>query len=45
MGFNEDFTELVYIESPMGKEIDLIVETIEKFEIVIIKSIKKKYFN
>ena len=45
MGFNKDFTELVYIESPMGKEIDLIIETIEKFETIIIKSIKKKYFN
>lgn len=44
MGFNEDFTELTYIECPMGKQIDLIIETIKKFETVIIKSIKKKYF-
>lgn len=42
MGLSDN--ELIYIESPMGKEIDLIVEETDNSDTVIIKSIKKKYF-
>ena len=37
--------ELTYMECQIGKEINLIVEIIDKFHNIIIKSIKKKYFD
>lgn len=46
MGFNNDMSKLIYIESPMGKEIDLEVEIIDKgVTLVKIKNIIKKYWN
>ena len=45
----DKFEKLIYIECPMGKELDLTVvlpegETIETTDVVIIKNINKKYW-
>ena len=45
----DKFEKLIYIECPMGKELDLTIElpegeTIETTDIVMIKNINKKYW-
>ena len=54
MGYNQDMNELIYIESPMGKEIDLSIELdgpfIEWGELapntkIKIESIEKKWWD
>ena len=45
----DKFEKLIYIECPMGKELDLTIElpegeTIETTDVVIIKNINKKYW-
>ena len=44
MGFNKDMTKIYIIESPMGKELDLYIKTIEP-KYVMIKYIEKKYWD
>ena len=54
MGYNQDMNKLIYIEAPMGKEIDLYIELDKKplgwGELapntkIKIKSIEKKWWN
>ena len=48
MGFNRDMTKIYIIESPMGKELDLHVKTIETNDIikhVMIKDIRKRFWD
>ena len=43
MGFTLD-NRLIYIESPMGKEIDLVIET-DEYGIITIKKIEKRFWD
>ena len=43
MGFTSD-NRLIYIESPLGKEIDLIIE-VDKWGIITIKKIEKRFWD
>ena len=44
MGFNKDMTKIYIIESPMGKELDLHIKTIEP-KYVMIKDIEKRFWD
>ena len=43
MGFSLDMTKIYIIESPMGKELDLYIKTIES-KYVMIKDIEKRFW-
>ena len=54
MGYNQDMNELIYIESPMGKEIDLSIELdgpfiewglLAPYTKIKIKTIEKKWWD
>ena len=46
MGFNRDLTKLTYIEGPMDKQIDLMVEMFDigDEELLVVREINKKYW-
>lgn len=44
MGFSTRTNNLIYIESPMGKEIDLVIE-VDEWGIITIKKIEKRFWD
>ena len=45
MGYNSSKTKLIYIESPMGREIDLHIEMINDYKLFIIREIETLYWD
>lgn len=45
MGFTLDNNKLIYIESPMGKEIDLMIEAYNDNNIIKINDIVKRFWD
>ena len=45
MGFTLDNNKLIYIESPMGKEIDLMIEAYDDNNVIKINDIVKRFWD